>query len=59
MTAFLTAVLIADAGGTKPVLLFVKYVLITFVVSLVCDVMCLILLMSALMGQYMEFVDSW
>ena len=51
MTTFLTAVLIADAGGMKPIFLFVKYVLITFVVSLVCDFMCLILLMSALMGQ--------
>ena len=51
MTAVLIAVFMAVAGGMKPVLFFVKYVLITFVVSLVCDFMCVILLMSALMGQ--------
>ena len=51
MTVVLIAVFIADTGDMMPALLFVKYMLITFVVSLVCDFMCVILLMSALMGQ--------
>ena len=59
MNAFLIAELIADTGGMMPVLLFVKFVLITFVVSLVCDYMCVIPIIRALMRQQMEFVDSW
>ena len=37
MTVFLTAVLIADAGGMIPECFFEKFVLMTFVVSLVCN----------------------
>ena len=51
VTIFFIVVFIADAGGMMPVFLLVKYVLITFVVSLVCYFMCVILLISALMGQ--------
>ena len=51
MTEVLIAVFIADAGCMMHVLLFIKYMLIALVVSLVCDFMCAILLMSALMGQ--------
>ena len=51
MTAVLIAVFLAEAGGMRPAILLVTYVLMTFVVSLVCDFMCVILLMSALMGQ--------
>ena len=54
-----TAVLMADAGGMMPLCLFVKYMAMTFVLSLVCDFICVIILIRALMGQKMEFIDSW
>ena len=51
MTAVLIDVFIADAGGMMPALLFVKYVLMTLVVSLVCDFMFVVPLMSTLLRQ--------
>ena len=40
VSVFLTDVLITDAGGMMPVFLFVKYVLIAFFVSFMCNFMC-------------------
>ena len=54
----LTAMLRADAGDMMPLCLFVKYLAMTSVVSLGCDFVCMILLIRALMGQKMEFIDS-
>ena len=59
MTVVLTAVLIANAGYMMPLCVFVKYVAMTSFVSLGCDFVFMILLITALIGQKMDFIDFW